>query len=98
MYGDHSRYSLDSYKYVTARKTVAYLLAGKSSSHLDFGWFDALRGQRVSSSEGTSFWSARFVQNPRPGRTGNWTQCLVDDLRAFRATEASTERSLWCSE
>ena len=31
-------------------------------------------------------------ENPGPGRPKkNWTQCLVDDLRVFRATEGSTE-------
>ena len=31
-------------------------------------------------------------ENPGPGRPEkNWAQCLVDDLRVFRATEGSTE-------
>ena len=31
-------------------------------------------------------------ENPRPGRPEkNWAQCLVGDLRVFRATEGSTE-------
>ena len=31
-------------------------------------------------------------ENPGPGRPEkNWTQCLVDDLIVFRATEGSTE-------
>ena len=31
-------------------------------------------------------------KNPGPGRPEkNWAQCLVDDLRVFRATEGSTE-------
>ena len=34
-------------------------------------------------------------ENPGPGRPEkNWAQCLIDDLRAFQATEASTE-SVW---
>ena len=31
-------------------------------------------------------------EDPGPGRPEkNWAQCIVDDLRAFRATEGSTE-------
>ena len=31
-------------------------------------------------------------ENPGPGRSAkNWVQCLVDDLRVFRATEGFTE-------
>ena len=41
-------------------------------------------------------------ENPGPGRPEkNWAQCLVDDLRVFRATEGSTESfqaSRWCLE
>ena len=34
-------------------------------------------------------------ENPGPGRPEkNWAQCLVDDLRVFRATEGSTESVL----
>ena len=33
-------------------------------------------------------------ENPKPGRTEqNWAQCLADDLKAFQATEGSTESS-----
>ena len=35
-------------------------------------------------------------ENPGPGRPEkNWAQCLVDDLRVFRATEGSTESVPW---
>ena len=31
-------------------------------------------------------------ENPGPGRREkNWAQCLVDDVKVFRATEGSTE-------